>query len=160
MTWQVWKSCVTIAIFWNYLFSLNMIFSFYMPVKKSPGFWRCSRRGLVLHKQMQSHNIKSNHFLLSHHHSTCALVCEILESILQTVQKQFTYRQYILTDLNRRQCAGYTYIYSVHTVYYLRHTYNYLYYQNTRYSPYVHILPYVHIYTHNSMRKKGATDYT
>ncbi len=37
--------------------------------------------------------------LLSHHHSTCALVSEILESVLQTVQKkQFTYRQYILTD--------------------------------------------------------------
>ncbi len=29
--------------------------------------------------------IKSNH-LLSHHHSTCALVSEILESVLQTVQ--------------------------------------------------------------------------
>ncbi len=35
--------------------------------------------------------------LLSHHHSTCALVSEILESVLQTVQKQFTYRQYIQT---------------------------------------------------------------
>ncbi len=43
-------------------------------------------------------------------HSTCALLSEILESVLQTVQKQFTYRQYILTDLNRRQCAEYTYI--------------------------------------------------
>ncbi len=51
-----------------------------------------------------------NHVLLSHHHSTCALLSEILESVLQTVQKQFTYRQYILTDLNRRQCAEYTYI--------------------------------------------------
>ncbi len=40
--------------------------------------------------------------LLSHHHSTCALVSEILESVLQTVQKQFTYTQYILTDLFRR----------------------------------------------------------
>ncbi len=36
--------------------------------------------------------------LLSHHHSTCALVSEILERMLQTMQKQFTYRQYILTD--------------------------------------------------------------
>ncbi len=48
--------------------------------------------------------------LLSHHHSTCALVSEILESVLQTVQKQITYRQYILTDLYRRQCAECTYI--------------------------------------------------
>ncbi len=29
-----------------------------------------------------------------------ALVSEFLESVLQTVQKQFTYRQYILTDDN------------------------------------------------------------
>ncbi len=72
-----------------------------------------------------SNQIKS--LFLSHHHSTCALVSEILESMLQTVQKQFTYRQYILTDVYRRQCAEYTYIYSVHTVYFLRHTYNYQY---------------------------------
>ncbi len=39
-----------------------------------------------------------------------------LESVLQTVHKQFTKRQYILTDLYRWQCAKY--IYSVHTVYY------------------------------------------
>ncbi len=42
--------------------------------------------------------IKSNHksLLLSHHHSTSALVSEILMSVLQTVQKnnrQFTYGQ-------------------------------------------------------------------
>ncbi len=112
--------------------------------------------------------------LLSHHHSTSALVSEILMSVLQTVQKnnrQFTYGQtvqkkqqtiYIWTDsaknctgaftvlqtvqkkqqqqftygqtvqknnsnlhmdrhiyrLYRRQCVKYTYIYSVHIVYY------------------------------------------
>ncbi len=46
-----------------------------------------------------SNQIKS--FLLSHHHSTIALVSEILKSVLQTVQKkqqQFTYGQYIFTD--------------------------------------------------------------
>ncbi len=122
-----------------------------------------------------SNQIKS--LLLSHHHSTSALVSEILMSVLQTVQKnnrQFTYGQtvqkkkkkktiYIWTDsakklhwsiysapdsakknnnsnlhmdrqckkataiyiwtvhiyrLYRRQCAKYTYIYSVHIVYY------------------------------------------
>ncbi len=38
--------------------------------------------------------------LLSHHHSTSALVSEILKSVLQTVQKkkQFTYGQYIFTE--------------------------------------------------------------
>ncbi len=57
--------------------------------------------------------------LLSHHHSTCTLVSEILESVPQTVQKQFTYRQYMLTDLSRRQCAEYTYIIlSTHSVHF------------------------------------------
>ncbi len=107
---------------------------------------------------IKSNQIKS--LLLSHHHSTSALVSEILMSVLQTVQKnnrqftygqtvqknnrQFTYGQtvqknnnsnlhmdrqckkataiYIWTvhiyRLYRRQCAKYTYIYSVHTVYY------------------------------------------
>ncbi len=49
--------------------------------------------------QIKSNQITS--LLLSHHHSTCALVSEILESVLQTVQNQFTYRQYVLTDLYR-----------------------------------------------------------
>ncbi len=49
-----------------------------------------------------SNQIKS--LLLSHHHSTSALVSEILMSVLQTVQKtkqkkqQFTYGQYTFTD--------------------------------------------------------------
>ncbi len=126
----------------------------------------------VSHFQIKSNQIKS--LLLSHHHSTSALVSEILMSVLQTVQKnnrQFTYGQtvqkkttdnlhmdrqckklhwsiysapdsaknnnsnlhmdrqckkataiYIWTvhiyRLYRRQCAKYTYIYSVHIVYY------------------------------------------
>ncbi len=49
-------------------------------------------------KRVKSNQIKS--LLLSHHHSTSALVSEILTSVLQTVQKnqQFTYGQYIFTD--------------------------------------------------------------
>ncbi len=49
--------------------------------------------------QIKSNQIKSNQIkslLLSHHHSTSALVSEILMSVLQTVQKnnrQFTYGQ-------------------------------------------------------------------
>ncbi len=38
--------------------------------------------------QIKSNQIKS--LLLSHHHSTSALVSEILESVLQTVQKNKT----------------------------------------------------------------------
>ncbi len=127
-------------------------------------------KDFLLH--FKSNQIKS--LLLSHHHSTSALVSEILMSVLQTVQKnnrQFTYGQtvqkkttdnlhmdrqcknctgaftvlqtvqknnnsnlhmdrqckkataiYIWTvhiyRLYRRQCAKYTYIYSVHIVYY------------------------------------------
>ncbi len=60
--------------------------------------------------------------LLSHHHSTSALVSEILKSVLQTVQKKKKKKIYIWTEhiyrLYKRQCAKYTYIYSVHIVYY------------------------------------------
>ncbi len=101
----------------------------------------------------RSNQIKS--LLLSHHHSTSALVSEILMSVLQTVQKK-QQTIYIWTDsakktalehlqcsrqckkttttiyiwtvhiyrLYRRQCAKYTYIYSVHIVYY-KDTLNY-----------------------------------
>ncbi len=63
--------------------------------------------------QIKSNQIKS--LLLSHHHSTSALVSEILMSVLQTVQKnnrQFTYGQtvqkkqqtiYIWTDSAKKQ---------------------------------------------------------
>ncbi len=54
----------------------------------------------VMHEKNVSNQIKS--LLLSHHHSTSALVSEILMSVLQTAQKkqqqQFTYGQYIFTD--------------------------------------------------------------
>ncbi len=54
---------------------------------------------VVSYLMIKSNQIKS--LLLSHHHSTSALVSEILMSVLQTVQKkqqQFTYGQYIFTD--------------------------------------------------------------
>ncbi len=49
---------------------------------------------VIVSNQIKSNQIKS--LLLSHHHSTSALVSEILMSVLQTVQKnnrQFTYGQ-------------------------------------------------------------------
>ncbi len=100
----------------------------------------------------ESNQIKS--LLLSHHHSTSALVSEILMSVLQTVQKKkknvhmdrqckknclehlqcsrqckktkktITYGTVHIYRLYRRQCAKYTYIYSVHIVYY-KDTLNY-----------------------------------
>ncbi len=143
--------------------------------------------------------------LLSHHHSTSALVSEILMSVLQTVQKnnrqftygqtvqknnkqftygqtvqkkqqQFTYGQtvqknnsnlhmdrqckkttaiYIWTvhiyRLYRRQCAKYTYIYSVRLVYYrdiLNYRLNYhTQLSTTHYTPYGHIYIMYSIYT-------------
>ncbi len=76
------------------------------------------------------------------------LVSEILESVLQTVQKQFTHRQYILTDLYRRQCAKYTYIYSVHIHILSTHSVllDILTVINTHYTPYVQTLHYEHVY--------------
>ncbi len=85
-----------------------------------------------------SNQIKIKSLLLSHHHSTSALVSEILMSVLQTVQKKQQQTIYIWTAftvlqtvqkkikiyiwtvhiyrLYRRQCAKYTYKYSVHSV--------------------------------------------
>ncbi len=93
--------------------------------------------------------------LLSHHHSTCALMSEILESMLHTVQKQLTYSQYhyILTDLYRWQCAIYTYIYSVHTVYcetYLQLSIHIIHRMYTS-TLCTHI--YIYIYTHSNMQR-------
>ncbi len=66
-------------------------------------FWVIKITYLLLQKKLKyylkSNQIKSNQIkslLLSHHHSTSALVSEILMSVLQTVQKnnrQFTYGQ-------------------------------------------------------------------
>ncbi len=138
------------------------------PMRTQPRAHRHRHRHRHVHTHTHTHTqvstLKSNQIkslLLSHHHSTSALVSEILMSVLQTVQKnnrQFTYGQtvqknqqtiYIWTDsakkhnnsnlhmdrqckkataiyiwtvhiyrLYRRQCAKYTYIYSVHIVYY------------------------------------------
>ncbi len=58
--------------------------------------------------QIKSNQIKS--LLLSHHHSTSALVSEILMSVLQTVQKnnrQFTYGQTVQKN-NRQFTYGQT----------------------------------------------------
>ncbi len=80
--------------------------------------------------QIKSNQIKS--LLLSHHHSTSALVSEILMSVLQTVQKTTIYIWTVhIYRLYRRQCAKYTYIYT------------YIYYKDilnfqTHYTPYGH----------------------
>ncbi len=99
-----------------------------------------------------SYQVKSKSLLLSHHHSTCALMSEILESVLQTVQKQLTYRQYhyILTDLYR-QCAIYTYsTYTQYTQCTVRHTYSY---QYTLYTVCTHSTLCTHIYIHSNMQR-------
>ncbi len=106
-------------------------------------------RAIADHKsnQIKSNQIKS--LLLSHHHSTSALVSEILMSVLQTVQKkqtiyiwtdsakktalehlqckkkqqQFTYGQYIFTDCTEDNVQN-THTYTQYTVYY-KDTLNY-----------------------------------
>ncbi len=60
-------------------------------------------------QQIKSNQIKS--LLLSHHHSTSALVSEILMSVLQTVQKnnrQFTYGQTVQKKNNKQFTYGQT----------------------------------------------------
>ncbi len=90
---------------------------------------------------------KIKSLLLSRHHSTCALVSEILESVLQTVQKLFTYRQYILTvqtytDDNVQN----THTYTQYTQCTIRHTYSY---QYTLYTVCTHST----LYTHSNMQR-------
>ncbi len=93
-----------------------------------------------------SMEIKS--LLSSHHHSTCALMSEILESVLDTVQKQLTYRQYhyLLTDDN----VQYTHTYTQYTQCTVRHTYSY---QYTLYTVCTHSTLCTHIYTHSNMQR-------
>ncbi len=83
-----------------------------------------------------SNQIKS--LLLSHHHSTSALVSEILTSVLQTVQKnktqQFTYGQYIFTDCTEDNVQN-THTYTQYTQCTIK---TYL-ITNTHYTPYVHV---------------------
>ncbi len=60
---------------------------------------------------IKSNQIKIKSLLLSHHHSTSALVSEILMSVLQTVQKnnrQFTYGQTVQKNNNRQFTYGQT----------------------------------------------------
>ncbi len=63
----------------------------------------------------------------------------------ETKQKQFTYRQYILTQ--KTMCRIHIHILSTHSV-----LLDILTVINTHYTQYVHILHYVHIFTHNNMR--------
>ncbi len=101
--------------------------------------------------------------LLSHHHSTCALVSEILESVLQTVQKQFTYNEsqqlnnciqlgdtvHTYRLIQKTVCRIHIHIVSTHSV-----LLDILTVINTHSTQYVQILLYVRIYTHNNMQKK------
>ncbi len=101
-------------------------------------------------------HIKSNQitFIVTSPQHKC-LVSEILTSVLQTVQKKK--KIYIWTvhiyRLYRRQCAKYTYIYSVHTVYYK----DILSYQYTLYTACTHSTLCTHLYI---VISEGATDYT
>ncbi len=71
--------------------------------------------------QIKSNQIKSNQITF-YCHITSALVSEIIMSVLQTVQKKKNTTIYIwivhIYRPYRRQCAKYTYIFSVHTVYF------------------------------------------
>ncbi len=75
--------------------------------RTSPTAQPCKDWASCLPCHSKSNQIKS--LLLSHHHSTSALVSEILMSVLQTVQKnnrQFTYGQTVQkTALEHLQCS-------------------------------------------------------
>ncbi len=109
------------------------------------------------------------------------LVSEILKSMHQTVQKQFTYRQYILTNDSVQYTHTYTqYTQCTFTFMHLADAFiqsdlqciqfinvfismcillDILTVINTHNTPYEHILHYVHIYIHTIICE-GAKDYT
>ncbi len=103
---------------------------------------------MVLNK---SNQIKSR--LLSHHHSTCALMSEILESVLHTVQKQLTYRQYHYIQTYTYDNVQYKYTYTQYTQCTIRHTYSY---QYTLYTVCTHSTLCTHICTHGAVSKPGG----
>ncbi len=74
---------------------------------------------------------------INHFYCHITTVSEILESMLQTVQKQFTYRQYILTQ--KTMCR--MHIHSQYTQCTIRHTCSY------QYTFYI-----MYTYTHNGMQ--------
>ncbi len=93
-------------------------------------------------------------FIVTSSQHMCLDECEILESVLQTVQKQLTYRQYHYILIQMTMCNIHIHILSTHSV-----LLDILTVINTHYTPYVHILHYVHIYTYTVICK-GAVDYT
>ncbi len=111
-----------------------MAFIYRIPTLISLLFELFRKSSLIIH-QIKSNQIKS--LLLSHHHSTRALVSEILTSVLQTVQKkqqQFTYGQYIFTDCTEDNVQN-THTYTQYTQCTIK-TYLVI---DTHYTLYVHI---------------------
>ncbi len=94
--------------FLNVIYIFIIVFIYYLFIYCNAPLRHIDNNAYIYFFLLIPNKIKS--LLLSHDHSTCALVSEILESVLPTVEKQFTYRQYMLTDLYRRQCAICTYI--------------------------------------------------
>ncbi len=89
-----------------------------------------------------SNQIKS--LLLSHHHSTSALVSEILKSVLQTVQKKNNKQNNLHIDSIFTDCTEDN-VQNTHT--YTQYTQCTIKTYLVTNTPYVHILHYVHIYT-------------
>ncbi len=99
-----------------YALKLNLFVEWCSSHREDPG--KCPIRVVLsflqqrLERRLSPSNLKSNQIkslLLSHHHSTSALVSEILMSVQQTVQKnnrQFTYGQTVQkTALEHLQCS-------------------------------------------------------
>ncbi len=111
--WNISQSCNFLKQ-WHLKFWTKIWNSLWMNEQKirkkyrvwaASGAWICTS---IMRSKFKSNQIKS--LLLSHHHSTSALVSEILMSVLQTVQKnnrQFTYGQTVQKN-NRQFTYGQT----------------------------------------------------
>ncbi len=102
---------------------LNVKFHLYLYTKQG-WQWRKVNKTCLLNKIHLSWwqdkiKSKSNQLLLSHHHSTSALVSEILESVLQTVQKNKTILHTdstYLQTVQKTMCKIHIHILNTHSV--------------------------------------------
>ncbi len=124
-------------MFWRVILSLSVMVPRGVAHKQISDFWRWCRFVIV----------SGSRRVLS--------LSEILESVLQTVQKQFTYRQYILTDLSRKtMCIIHIHILSTHSVLFKTYLQLSIHVMHRMYTFYIMYIIYITLYIHTIVCEK------
>ncbi len=127
----MWESFRSKYLTDNLYSLLKLPLFWYKP--KRPVFECCFNANellLPVKRAELQNQIKSNHFYCHittspHHHALWWV--KFLRACSRQCRNNLHIDGTYLQTYRGRQCAEYTYIYSVHTVYYLKHTYNYQY---------------------------------